>query len=653
MQPDVIGRSIRLDEETFTVIGVAQRGFRGIEAERRADVWIPLGCYDRTWLTSRSADWLRLLARRLPRRSDETVQSALQSMFREDVLDRAHKDSPWRRELLRLSVAVEPAAGGLSYLKEQFAAPLRILLILTGVLLLIACANVAGLLLARGSARRREIALRLSIGATRARILQQWLTESFLLAAAGGALGLFLAVWSARLLIAFLPSTDFMLPPDINLDATVLLFATAAVTVAALAFGGLSAWRSLAFDAAPALKDGGAGSKSRLASRRVLIVAQVALSFVLLVGAGLFVHTLAGLRWTDPGFRPDGVLTFWLDVPKSYKAEQTIALQTRLLERLGTIPGVTAASTASMGPFQAGRSTTSMVIFTPEGRQTAYIDDQVVSEQYFESLGATPVKGRLPTHADTASPVRVAVINQSFAAEYFRGRDPIGGRIGLDPSKLDGGPPVEIVGVVPDLRHYGLREQTTPFVYLLDDNKTLSPWRSFIVRSQLPPQTIIAVIRRTARDVDPNAAITDARTLDDRVNESLMQERLLATLSSVFGFLAVSLAAVGLYGLMSYVVVQRTSEIGVRIALGATRGNVIRLILRDATLLVIAGLAVGIPAALMTARLASAFLYGVKPHDAWTLVAAASLMIFAGSVAALLPSRRAAATNPITALRYE
>lgn len=649
---DAIGQAIRIDDTVFTIVGVAAQGFRGIDTEGRVDVWLPLGCYDASWMNNHGANWLRLLARRLPAVPNEAVRSAVQTMYEQDVRDHL-KTNPWGRDMLALRTEVEPAAGGLSYLKEQFAGPLQVLFVLTSVLLVIACANVAGLLLARGSARRKEIAMRLSIGASRLRILQQWLTESFVLAFSGGVLGIALASWTARMLVAFLPSTDNLILPDVGLDRTVLLFALAATTVSALAFGGLSAWRSLAFDPAPALKETNSAPRTRLLSRRALLVTEVALCVVLLAGAGLFARTLASLRWIDPGFRQEGVLTFWLDLPKNYKAADSASLHTKLLDSLNTMPGVVSASTATTGPYRGGRMTGSMVIFTPQGRRTAFVDEQIVTQKYFETLGVTPVRGRLFEHSDRGAAQLPAVVNQNFAREYFGTADPTGSTISLDPDKVEVAPRIRIVGVVPDIRHYGLREKSTPYVYILQDERRPSSSGCFLVRANVPPDTLLPAIRRQIQDLDQNAAITSAITLEQTVNGSLVRERLLATLSAIFGLLALALAAVGLYGLLSYVVVQRTSEIGVRIALGATRGNVLRLVMRDALVLLGAGVAIGLPAAFAVSQLAASFLYGVKPNDPATVIGAALLMIATGAVAAFIPSRRAASTDPITALRYE
>ncbi len=643
--PGIAGRPITIDGTPYTVVGVAPAGFRGLDTVMRADLWVPVGMFGAERLADSRFNWLRVVGRRKPGVPLETIGAAADTIYCAELYSKGSLNSPWRKIELAMRAHADSATAGISILRDRFKEPLRVLMALVGMLLMIASANVANLMLARGSARQREMALRLSIGASRVRLVRQCLTEGFLVAAIGGVLGLAFAIAGSGALVAFLPAGDNVTPLNVRPDGTVLLFTAIVSLGSALVFALVPAFRATRVDPGPCLKEGGAvrGTPTRLGLGKALVAFQVTLSLVLLVGAGLFVRTLRSLRTIDPGFRQENVIVFWLDLPKQYKSEDAKELQRKFLDRLPAVPGVLNASCASLGPYMSGKASSEVTIDTPAGPKQAYVDQQYATPAYFATLGIPLLRGRVFDEHDK----NVAVVSESFVKENFGTDDPIGRRLSVNGGSI-------IVGVVRDVLQQGLREKPTATMYLpMNASAIARAYVSYQVRTAAAPEGIIETLRRELASIDSAIALTDARSLAARVDESLMRERLLATLSAFFGALALALAAVGLYGILSYSVSRRTGEIGIRMALGAARGTVLLGVMRDAAVLIGAGIAAGLSIALAAARVTASLLFGIEPKDAPTYATAAILLSAVAMLAAWFPARRAASISPTRALRHE
>ena len=559
-----------------------------------------------------------------------------------------------REDFLRSRIELVP--GSDSHLRDQMRKPLWVLIALTAAVLLLACANLANLLLARATAREREMAVRLAIGAGRARIARQLLIESLLLSGAGALLGLGLAFVADRVLLnMYLPAgeaADFAVTaiPDLR----VLAFALCIMLMTGVAFGLLPAMQSARTEIAPTLKDtGGAVIRGSMLARKLLVCTQVALSLLLLVGAGLFVRTLSNLRNQGPGFSTDHLLSFTVDPSLSgYSDERTRLFDERLRTALASVPGVESVGLSSV-PLLDGAAWQNTV--SAEGSEPKPIQDQPfldqVSPGLFATLGIPLLAGRDFTLQDKGG----AVINEAFAREYFPGRNPIGLHIGFvdfeSPTRPK--PNIEVLGVVRDTKFRDLREPTTPQAYFAYLGSTHFRGISVYVRTRLDPRQMMDPIREFMREFDPNVPIVDLQIMDDQLGASLRPERLVASLSAVFGGLATLLAVIGLYGVMAYAVARRTREMGIRMALGATRGNVVGLVMREVSILVIAGLVAGASLALASANLIRSQLFGLNPHDPWTLIGAAFSLAIAAGIAGFIPALRASSVDPTTALRQE
>jgi putative ABC transport system permease protein len=527
-----------------------------------------------------------------------------------------------------------------------------------GLVLLIACANVANLLIARGAARRREIAMRFSLGATRGRLVRQWLIESLLLALLGSILGLAFAVWGERYMLLFLPpgsGAQFNVAPD----ATVLGFTLGISILSAVLFGLAPALRATTLDPAAALKDGGSrhpGAGTRAGFRKALVVAQVAFSVVLVVAAGLFVHSLAGLRAINPGFVAQNVVTFSLDYPRAWKGADKEKHRERLLAGLAELPGIASISYGVPGPYQGGSWSESIRVpgSARTAKQGAVIDAQAIGPAYFETIGIQPLRGREFSQGDFRSTRKIAVVNEAFVREFLPGiPDPLGRVLSFDDSKAEGGDPIYIVGVVRNILHDGLTTPAKPTVYVPFHEGDVSYGPALLVRGRLASAALLPAIRRELNRLAPEVALVEPRTLRERVDDSIFIERMIATLSGFFGGLALLLAAIGIYGVMAYGVARRTAEIGLRIALGAAPARIEWMVLRDGVLLIVLGVAIGLPLSLAASRISASILYGVKPNDPLTFMFTIAVLLATGVLAAFIPARRAAAVEPMEALRHE
>jgi putative ABC transport system permease protein len=664
--PAVVGRSVRLKGVAFVVVGVARRGFGGETPGESVDLWMPLSAQPNapSWIwNGHSTTWLSLLARRRPGVGLAQVRAGLEPVYervRDDVAA-GTESVEFRRSVLASRLVVSEASGGVSRVRDNLGAPLMLLMGIVGLVLMVACANVANLMLARAVSRRREIAVCLALGATRSRLVRQGALEALLLAAIGGAAGFLVAIWGTSALSSLLAG---VLPVvlDISPDGRVLVFAGAISCITAVLFGFLPTLSATALDPLGTLKrEGGASRRaSGIPFGRALVVAQIAVSLVLLVAAGLFVRSLIRLKDIDLGFDPNQVVLFRVSPPSE---QQPISPETRLqlyrqvLERAVSVPGVTGASGSFSGLLssETWRNVIAVDGSAPLDGRPLRTFVNAVTPTYFDVMRIPVRRGRGFIADDREQAASVAIVNEAFARQFFGGAVPIGRRVGLCSSESCGPSAaklMEIVGVAGDAKYSNLRQAVPPILYVpfTQVEKNLGEIQ---VRTEGDVSAVASTLYRALAAVDSRLAIVGMTTARERVNGSLATQNMVARVSAVFGLLALTLAAVGLCGLIAYITTQRTHEIGIRMALGAGRRDVRRLVLANAVRLVALGAAFGIPAALALARLLSGLLYQPEAYD--PLVLSLSLGVLAGVavVAGYLPARRAVRVDPITALRVE
>jgi predicted permease len=665
LDPAVVGKTIYVNNIPCTIIGVTPPGFHGaLQVGQSPDVSIPLALepqlsqansrLNRPWVW-----WLRVMGRLKRGVSAERARAELESAFKQSAAEgwmlspaegKQHQEP---RDVPRLRTA--DGSQGLTELRQKRAQSLTILMVIVGLVLLIACANVANLLLARAATRQKEIAMRLALGAGRLRLVRQLLTESVLLASIGGVLGAILAYWGKDLLLALQPWGGTGLALDLRLDLRVLAFTTAVSLLTGMVFGLAPALRATRVDLTPALKDNARNSSSgtRSSLSKALVVVQVALSLVLLIGAGLFTRTLRNLQNLEAGFNRENLVTFGLD-PKlnNYPNAQVAQLFQRLLERLEAIPGVRSA-TLSQYPILSGSRDDAPISVQGQTPAPGEVRRALVNEVATNFLGTLEIpilRGRGLNLRDDERAPKVAIINEALARKYFAQEDPIGRRISLGGSETSG--QIEIIGLAKDAKYFDLRGEMPPTVYL---PYFQAPAGSayFAVRTTDEPTAMLTLIRQTVSEIDSNLPLSDLHTVRQQVESGWAQERLFASLSSFFGLLAVSLAAIGLYGVMAYGVARRTNEIGIRMALGAQRLDVVWLVLRESLLLVALGVGIGLATALATTRLIASQLFGLTPMDPLTITLATLLLIGVAVTAGYLPARKAARVDPLAALHHE
>ena len=658
--PKVVGQKIFINNYPMSIVGVSAAGFAGLSPGILPKIRLPLAMRKEInpragQLEDRRTRWVQVFGRRKAGMTNDQVKANLQTVFRQvigmEVTEKGFATASRfsRDKFLQMSIRVMPGAQGASNLRRQMERPLQVLMGIVGLVLLIACANLANLLIARASAREKEIAIRLSIGATRGRIVRLLLVESSLLALAGAVLSIFLARWGVKGLLAMLPSQG---SDSVNLSADpdwrILAFNFAIAFAAGLAFGLVPALQ--ATRQTVALKP-----NSSAWLRKALVVTQVSLSLLLLIGAGLFLKSLQNLKSLNPGFAVSNLVTFMIDPGLSgYKPERAETFYRELNRRLSATPGVESASLAVV-PVLRGWEWDSTV--TVEGHQAKQGEDMnphvnILAPGYFNTMGIKLLAGRDFDDRDSQTSGKKVLINDKMAKLYFPRGDALGRHIGW------GGDPgtkteIEIIGVVSDTKYEGFREETPRIVYRGYFQEGWASDMAGYIRTSLPPEQMFNVVRSIVQDLDPKMPIYDMRTLEQQLDQSLANERLVAMLSSLFGLLATCLALIGLYGVMAYTVARRTREIGIRMALGAEAGNVVWLVMREVVAMVGAGLLIALPLAWFASRHVQSQLYGLQPQDPITVGAATAALATVALLAGYLPAARAAKIDPMTALRYE
>jgi predicted permease len=700
-----IGKTVRLNNVPFTIIGVADPRFDSLSPGRVYDVWVPLSVVPqinpRPWVKAQATDiynwWLVVIGRLKPGVGRLQAQAAVTTLFRNDML---HGAKPLSKPEDDPRLDALPAQSGLSGSTTEISGELYVLMMAVGIVLLIACANVAGLLLSRATARQKEIAVRLALGAGRKRIVQQLLTESVFLSLVGGALGILIAIWGTRAIVTlFTSSSDEPFGFNPSIDGRVLLFTFTAAVLTGIIFGFAPAFRGTRIDLTPALK---AGTRSSTGEGRAggrwfnlgngLVIAQVALAVVVLVGAGLLVRTLQNLRNVDPGFDPRNLLTFQLDPTLiGYKTPQIDAFYRDLQQRIGAIPGVESVSysnstllsgslwdtgfhlegtpkdqesDADYLPIGAGffsmmhmrlltgRNFNSADFAQAEAAEERERAREAVQEAKEAGLPASSGSASVPESAANEAPVPV-IVNKTFVQKYFPKVNPVGVHFGAreaDPAKGDWATPGwEILGVVSDAKYQDLRSPIEPTMYVPSSGGNTS----FEVRTRMNPSAVAASIRSVVNQMDSNLPVFNVHTQEELIDQLLFQERMIAKLSGFFGVLALVLACIGLYGLLSYEVSRRTREIGIRMALGAQRRRVMNLVVGQGILLAISGAMVGIGASLGVTRYLKSMLYDIHANDPATIAGVSILLTLVAVAACYIPARRAMRVDPMVALRYE
>ena len=664
----VLNQAILVNNTEMTIVGVAQAGFSGIQVGQTPDIFVPSTMKGQmTPIRNGLDDWndsfLAVLARRKPGVSMEQAQAGINVDYpglleQQAAMLKFRKGGKDEKEFLNKKIVLSPGAQGRTTVQRDSGPALMALFAMVALVLLIACTNLANLLLAKAAARQREFAIRSALGASPGRMMQQLLVESFLCALGGGGLGLILGTWIMNILTQAVVSEAGVQGITAHVDGTVLGFAATATVVSALLFGLIPAWRATRAGVSQMLKDQGSTTSAgpgHVRFRKYLVAGQVAFTLLLLTGGALFARTLWNLRKQNLGLSTENLITFSISPQLSgYDEARTVALVDQLRERLAVLPGVLGVGSSQI-PILVGTDMGSNI--TVEGRQNLDTDNRhvnydAVSPNYFSTMRVPLLAGREFNAGDTATNTKVAIINEAMAKEFFSNRNPIGVHLAMGSGndiKFD----MEIVGVVKNWKQEHVRTADRPYFFRPYSQFGKLFGMSFYVRSQQDPLLIANAMRETVRGADANLPVYDLKTVQRVVDEDLFAERVIAGLSAAFGGLAALLAALGIYGVLAYLVVQRTREIGIRLALGAAAGHVRGLVFKEVGWMVIAGALVGLPAAYGLARLSESLLYGVHAGDATVYAASLGVICLVAFVACHIPSRRATRIDPIVALRYE
>jgi predicted permease len=678
--PGAVGRTIILDNVPFTIVGVAPVGFSGVQVGSKPELWRPIRTMALTSpqfvgsFAERQSWWLRLIARMKPGVSRDQARAEIDGLFQqmlgEIFASRGRTWTPTQQgNFFNRRIELRDGATGFSYLRDQFTKPLKILMFVVGMVLLIACSNVATLLVARSAAREGELSVRIALGAGRGRLIRQLLTESVLLSTCGGLLGIAFSHFGTRLLLSYLPEARGAMFLDVRPDLVVLGFTAGVSVLTGILFGLAPALRSTRMDIVPALKEGSRGttpSRQRLRLDRILVVCQVALSLFLLIGSSLFVTSLRNLKSLDAGFDRENVLLFSIDTGPGYGAERRRNLYLQLLDKLESLPGTRSASLSNFPMLSNSSMSNNVSIpgYTPGVDEDMSCYFLEVSPHYFATMGIPLLAGRDfdrrdlqrqdPVEASAAAASarpRLAVISEGMARYFFRHEVPVGKLFQFNTRS-----PVtaKIIGVVKDVKYTALRDKSPRTYYLLYfENPGNFGGMTFEMRTAGDPLSASVAVRRIVQSIDSAARVLDVQTMEKVVNEHLMTDRFIAQLSGFFSVFALLLSSIGLYGIMSYGVSRRTGEIGIRMALGAIPAHVLWLVLKETIMVLAAGILVGVPAALVAGRTVSGFLYGIDASDPRVIAGSVAVLALVAGLAGYLPARRASRIDPMMALRCE
>ena len=662
--PAVTSRTVRLDGKLFPIVGVTAPDFFGVEIGHKFEVAVPVCSDPMFWepgkghTTSRTAWWLSIMGRLKPgwtiERANAQIQAISPAVMRESLPEEYRAEDA--NKFLANKLTVTPGATGVSQLRGRYQDPLWILFGTTGLVLLIACANLANLMLARASTREREIAVRQAIGASRWRLVSQLLSESFLLALLGAGLGAGLAALLSRGLVGFLTTEQNMMFVSLPMDWRVLGFTAGIAVLTCLLFGLVPALRATQVAPAAVIRSSGRGltaGREKFSLRRLLVVAQVAMSLVLLAGALLFVRSLQRLLAVDPGFRPEGIVAVSVDYRAAhFPKDRILDVQRRTVEKVAERTGAISAAQVDMTPVGGGGWDQNAWEPGYGGPKLDVLFNRT-GPGYFRTMGTAFVSGRDFDERDTLSSTKVAIVNEEFARKIFQGKNPIGRTFKREEFGNTPDSQFLVVGLVRNTKYYELREDFQPIAFVPESqNEQPGPGVNIVVRTNAPLGEFYRKAEAAVAEIHPEAGV-NFTVLTKQIQQSLMRDRLMATLAGSFGFLAALLAVLGLYGVIAYMVARRRNEIGVRIALGATRGSVIGLVLREAILLLAGGLAIGLGLAAWAGQAAASLIYGMKPRDPITLGSAVVLLSIVALLASYAPAWRASRLQPMDALREE
>ncbi len=647
--PAVLNRTVTLSGRTFSIVGVAPKEFSGLLKGVRSDVWITLPHNvdledEPKLLTAPTISWLGLVGRLKPGVSIEQAQTELRAVL-PGVSEEARKNGNW-------GVQLTNSAGGISAYVAELARPLKLVFLAVLLILAIACANVAGLLLARSRARAKEVGIRLALGATRFRIVRQLLTEGLLLSIAGGALGLLLAYWASGVASSLRTASGGPLSLEVTPNTRVLIFTLVASVATVLLFGVIPAFKTSRVDLVPTLKDGtGAMRRFRRGPslQSVLVVTQVTLSLILLAGAGLFVRSLWKLQSIDKGFTGNNVAAFSLNMDlQGFDDSRGSNFYAAALENLSSAPGIESVSLASVLPITAGGSRMQLPPneTKPAVNENISIDIVTVAPRFFETTGLPLIQGRDFRGIDTAKSNKVLIVNETMAGKFWPRGDAVGS------SFSDGRLTFEIVGVARNTKYRNLREVPRMTMYQ-PLAQAYRPSMNLVVRTTGDPSASASLVQDRLRSIEPSLVVHNGRTFQEHVSTALYVERMQSVVLGLLGVVALVLTAIGIYGVVAYSVAQRTRELGIRMALGAQRKDVLKLILAKGVVLAVWGSAIGLLACYWLSRFISSQLYGVTPYDPITLISVAATLAFVALLASYIPARRATKVNPLVALRYE